>query len=73
MTKNKFKNLPLDSTFQLGNVKLKVAEDIGDNGCRGCFIADTDLECSELKGIGAIPECCGGFREDGKEVVFKED
>ena len=66
MTDKEFLNLPIDSTFVLGNRTLKVVE---SDKCDYCYIGgDCDMFCERLM----IPECKGKIREDKKDVIFVE-
>lgn len=37
--------------------------------CDGCFFKDREV-CINLRTSGAIPECNGRIRNDGRNVVF---
>lgn len=66
MTDKEFLNLPVDSTFVLGNRTLKIVESCE---CDECYIGGyCDVFCGKL----IIPECEGTEREDGKRVIFVE-
>ena len=75
MTKEKFANLGVGETFQLGCRKITVVETDEDNGCEGCFFDD---DCGfgclgyELQGNYMLPECSNWNRKDRKNVIFKE-
>lgn len=72
MNKDDFKNLPLGSTFQLGNVTLKVVEDVEDNGCEDCFMDDVNVKCEKLVEMGIIPECRMRLRKDSISIILEE-
>lgn len=66
MTDKEFLNLPVDSTFVLGNRTLKVVE---SSECDECYISgDCDIFCEKL----IIPECEADYREDRTNVIFVE-
>lgn len=66
MTKEEFLNLPIGSTFVLGNRTLKVIENINCSKC--CITGD----CKILSDNGVIPECIGYKRNDRKNIIFVE-
>lgn len=66
MTDKEFLNLPIGSTFVLGNRILKVVE---SDECDYCYISgDCDMFCERLM----IPECGKKIREDRTDVIFVE-
>lgn len=69
MTREEFRDLPVEETFVCGNIKLKVQEQNSDyRACDGCIFDDyPELRCIDLRMAGIIPEC---ERED--DVIFVE-
>ena len=66
MTDKEFLNLPVGSTFILGNKTLKVVEDVE---CDECYISgDCDMYCEKV----IIPKCSACDREDETDVIFVE-
>lgn len=63
------KYLPIGGIFNLNGIKLKVVED-KEHDCSKCFF-DKDT-CEYLQLEGNIPRCNGDFRQDKKDVYFKE-
>lgn len=74
MTREEFYNLEVGKTFNVGYTTLRVEEDC-DLGCVGCYFEDflenMFLECGELPNE-LMPNCSGGKRKDGKNVIFVE-
>lgn len=66
MTDKEFLDLPIGSTFVLGNRTLKIVESCE---CDECYIGGhCDMLCERLM----IPECKGKIREDRTDVIFVE-
>lgn len=65
----KFRNLGIGETFELRGRKIAVSK--GNGSCVGCFYAGKHT-CNFLMMIASIPECNRNYREDGKDVIFKE-
>lgn len=64
-----FRNLEVGKKFELRGRKIIVSE--GAGSCDGCLYRGKDT-CQFLMMAAIIPECNSNYREDGKDVIFKE-
>lgn len=64
-----FRNLGVGETFKLRSKKIIISESTGS--CDGYLYRGKDT-CQFLMMAAIIPECNGNYREDGKNIIFKE-
>lgn len=64
---------PIGTTFEHGNVTLKVVEIKGQRTCKGCWYAgSTDGKKNYNKSCCSHKHACtSGNRKDRKQVIFK--
>ena len=58
----------IGEVFELDGVKLRVDE--AELGCRGCYLFDIDIECTDLRNIRG--DCSEVHRTDNTDVIFTE-
>ena len=58
----------IGEVFELDGVKLRVDE--AESLCRGCYLFDIDVECTDLRSIRG--DCNIEHRTDEKDVIFTE-
>ena len=69
----KWKFNPIGTTFQEGNVILKVVEIKDPRTCKGCWYAGkTDGKRNWSSCYTHLHACTSGNRKDRKQVIFSE-
>ena len=72
MTREEFRNLEVEETFNVKNKKIIVSLAETDMSCKGCIFNKVGIDCITLQSKGIIPECDVYFRDDHKSVIFAE-